>query len=139
MTDNLFLIAHKVSGAPAFDVATQMPCPECNKIIDGKAIEDARRLVCNECDNLGYWWVIPTSGHRAYPYWSVALCDVDDQYELNLDYWRDLGDGADYWPGPMPPDLPDHYTTSATPKFDLTEALGIKRKPAPSAPIDRRF
>lgn len=47
----LFLIAHKVRGKVAFDVAIQM------------AVE-------------GYdepWWIIPTSGHRAYPFWNGSF------------------------------------------------------------------
>lgn len=46
-----YLIAHKVRGEAAFDVAIKMQVE-------------------------GYdepWWIIPTSGHRAYPYWSVTL------------------------------------------------------------------
>jgi hypothetical protein len=39
----LFLIAHKVRGEPAFDVAVQMEMPD------------------------GVWWIVATSGHRAYP------------------------------------------------------------------------
>jgi len=64
----LYLIAHKVRGQPAFDIAIQM------------MMED------------GPWWIIPTSGHRAYPY-----------------AWRKLHD----WEvdAAMPASLPDHYPT----------------------------
>jgi len=67
----LFLIAHKVSGEAAFDVAAKMECPICvNDIFDEHG--------CVECDQQGFWWIIPTSGHRAYPYWWIGLNDVPD-------------------------------------------------------------
>lgn len=49
---DLFLIAHKVRGEPAFDVATRVQIGE----------EEG--------------WIIPTSGHRAYPYWFCSLLDL---------------------------------------------------------------
>lgn len=45
----LYLIAHKVRGEPAFDVAQR--------------IQIGEELA----------WIIPTSGWRAYPYWHVNL------------------------------------------------------------------
>lgn len=66
----LYLIAHKVRGEPAFDVAIRMETPS------------------------GNWWIIPTSGHRAYPYWNVAL-NVEDN-----EVWQIP---------PMPEHLRDHY------------------------------
>jgi hypothetical protein len=130
MTD-LFLIAHKVRGEATFDVATQMECPHC---VNGQvvAINKDELIACHECDSLGYWWIIPTSGHRAYPWWHQAL--------------DGLGQGSDigFWPDPiideMPSALPDHYTTKAEPKIDLASALGIMaRIHAPTPPIKRRF
>jgi hypothetical protein len=70
IASQLYLIAHKVRGEPAFDVACKMEMPD------------------------GDWWIIPTSGHRAYPFWHQELLDI--------------------WPE-MPADLPDHY-----PKSDYT-------------------
>lgn len=64
----LYLIAHKVRGEPAFDVAIN---------------------IGSEVD--GDMWIIPTSGHRAYPYWYSELVTADMET------------------GPMPEDLPDHY------------------------------
>jgi len=49
-----YLIAHKVCGKPTFDVAI---C--CN---DMGCVSDP-----------GPWWIIPTTGHRAYPYWWEPL------------------------------------------------------------------
>lgn len=129
MTDP-FLIAHKVRGEPAFDVAVQMECPECG------GDQDHLGIGCHECDSLGYWWIIPTSGHRAYPWWSTNLLDIDDSYYLKFEEDKS---GFLEGPGPMPSSLPDHYTTRAAPKVSLAEALGIKSRPVPSTPIVRRF
>lgn len=84
----LFLIAHKVRGEPAFDIAT--------------------RVLIGEEEG----WIIPTSGHRAYPYWHrpFGLC-------LGIETVPDC-----------PQDWPDHYATSAAPSVDLITALGIKPK-----------
>jgi hypothetical protein len=100
MTD--YLILHKVRGAPAFDVAER-------------------------CDDMGTesdpgpWWIIPTSGHRAYPYWTQPL-----SVEVP----------------PMPDDWPDHYQTSESPRRakaepmsrqeaeDLLSQMGFKMKPS---------
>jgi hypothetical protein len=83
----LYLVAHKVRGEVAFDIALQCTCPECNA------------AGCLECDGLGYWWIVPTSGHRAYPYWYYQL--------KGLVAYTNVG---------QPPDgLPDHYQTSAAP------------------------
>jgi hypothetical protein len=76
----LFLIAHKVRGEPAFDVATQLQIGE----------------------ELG--WVIPTSGHRAYPYWWYSLNRV-----INTITW------VDQPPTSMPEGLRDHYAAHAAP------------------------
>jgi hypothetical protein len=91
-----YLIAHKVRGERAFDVAERITCPECS----GTSSFDNGEG-CIECDNLGYWWIIPTSGHRAYPYHSISLADCINGWE-NIDI--------------LPSDWPDHYITSASPK-----------------------
>ena len=114
MTD-LYLIAHKVRGQPAFDVATRMECPLCTQ-------EDGDIPGCYECDDFGYWWIIPTSGHRAYPFGDWLLYAQDPIPEMP----------------PMPPSLPDHYPTRATPTISLAEALGLT-KPRPLPPIIRRI
>jgi hypothetical protein len=72
-----YLILHKVRGEPAFDVAVRI------KIGD----EDG--------------WIIPTSGHRAYParVWALEdLADVSDYPHNRLAYCKASLD-----------DLPDHY------------------------------
>ena len=92
----LYLIAHKVRGQPAFDIAERMP-------------------ELDEGDELG--WIIPTSGHRAHPYWKVRL----DQHER-------------YAIPDCPPSWPDHYPTAAEPRnspaagHGLLARLGLLRK-----------
>jgi hypothetical protein len=85
----LYLILHKVRGAPAWDVAEKV-------------------------DDM---WIIPTSGHRAYPFLVVNPIDMIACAE-----------------GPEWDALPDHYQVSAskTKKKDpdedykaLRDALGI--------------
>lgn len=123
MSSELYLVAHKVRGEPAFDVAIKMPCPEC----------DAQG--CNECDHAGHFWIIPTSGHRAYPYWSISISALLYDTERSPHEYSPecLLDAIPT----MPPDLPDHYTTRAEPKLSLADRLGLAAKPQP--PLKRRF
>lgn len=86
MSEELFLIAHKVRGEVAFDVAIQVQIGQ----------------------ELG--WIIPTSGHRAYPFWNASMA--------NFRILHPLGDGhnTNYpWDSlvpPMPEGLRDHYVAS---------------------------
>ena len=109
----LFLVAHKVRGKATFDVAVQMSCPECNGT--GWASLD---IGCMECEGGGYWWIIPTSGHRAYPYFDVQL---QDQWMAIL--------------SEMPEDLQDHYKCGPAPKFNIRSLFKATQKPT----IQRRF
>lgn len=95
----LYLIAHLVRGEPAFDIASQVE-------VEGEV-----------------WWIIPTSGHRAYPY---------ETWELD-----GLGQGSDcgfpLWSVCEPPSgHPDHFSTAAakgTGKItNLTALLGIGKR-----------
>src|SRR5215831_12095053 len=105
MSKERYLIAHKARGEQEFDVAEKQECALCQGALDG----------CPECEGLGYWWIVCTSGHRAYPYWSRYLT---------------IGD----CPGLPPEHLPDHYQTSARKgegKFsasELLEAIGLKKE-----------
>lgn len=113
----LYLIAHKVRGEPAFDIAHKL------EIGDEEG------------------WIIPTSGHRAYPYWSTPLM------ELVTDLGPALYDGGFKTVGDdipsMPTDLPEHYEVSAAPKGkgsgingrDLLAKLGMLK---PREPMSRR-
>lgn len=70
MNDDLFLIAHKVRGELAFDIATMLEVGD------------------------EVWWIIPTSGHRAYPATYIHLVSVTPDHvkmmsHTNLDNVRD--------------------------------------------------
>jgi hypothetical protein len=73
------LILHKVRGEPAFDIASKL------QIGDEEG------------------WIIPTSGHRAYPYKTWPIDPMRYQYEG------------------LPPDWPDHYQvdTGSAPKANF--------------------
>lgn len=93
MSETLYLIAHKVSGQPAFDVAIQL-----------EGVNDDGDII----------WIIPTSGHRAYPFHAEPL-------EKDLDRYVEA----------MPHNLPDHYPTSASPDKPKLNLAGLLPKPAP--------
>jgi hypothetical protein len=95
MSNKLFLVAHKVRGEPAFDVGIRSECPEC------------RGATCHECGD-GYWWIIPTSGHRAYPYWHMGLEPLAP---------------------PMPEGLRDHYAVAPRAKLSLEEIIATIGEP----------
>ena len=120
MTD--YLIIHKVRGQPAFDIAQR-------------------------CDDMGTesdpgpWWIIPTSGHRAYPMrsWLLEdLRDISDYPHQDPSIWagKKFNDFEDW---------PDHYQVTepnASPVGDLLatgrallETIGLLK---PKAPIRRR-
>lgn len=109
LTETPYLIAHKVRGQPTFDIAIQME------------MEDE------------VWWIIPTSGHRAYPYWHIPLMSCISLPEMTgwqscPDPWPDH-----YWQPGQTSDLviPDNAGSS------LLSALGLPTKAAPE-PIRRR-
>lgn len=82
-----FLILHKVRGEPAFDIAIR-------------------------CDDMGTesdpgpWWIIPTSGHRAYPYRHWQLEDLADTSDINANGYNEHPWTHDK----VPDDWPDHYS-----------------------------
>lgn len=141
MTD-LYLIAHKVRGQPAFDIACKIDCPECRGATE---IETGQMGAANciECDSIGFWWIIPTSGHRAYPWWSIELLQC---YNLESGEWIP----ANSCLPPMPPDLQDHYNIDrhlilkeytkeeVQAGIDLLKLIGLS-KPATQPPIVRRI
>lgn len=108
-----FLILHKVRGQSAFDIAEKMDCPLCIPSQNLRTIDE-----CNECNGGGYWWIIPTSGHRAYPYWHEPMYSfINVNSEVNQSLLNRAWSGEPN-PGPvvslnkecppMPDDLPDH-------------------------------
>jgi len=113
-----YLILHKVRGEPAFDIAERM---------EVEGYEEP-------------WWIIPTSGHRAYPYWHNLL----DEFGVDLSYPGEpefLTLGAMITK--MPPDWPDHYEASAsrsrlaTAASDILSIMGLGNA-KPQAPVKRR-
>jgi hypothetical protein len=93
-----FLIAHKVRGEVAFDIAINLG---------------------SETD--GDLWIIPTSGHRAYPFWYCELTrlSVDDSpYDpIEISHAYDI-----------PFALPDHYQCNDV----LRKAHRASSQPEPS-------
>jgi hypothetical protein len=75
--DELYLILHKVRGEPAFDIA--------QKIMIG--------------DEEG--WIIPTSGHRAYPHQIWKLLNLRNHV---------FGEVREIAICDIPNDWPDHYS-----------------------------
>lgn len=110
MVSEPFLIAHSVRGAAAFDVAEQMLCPLCEGRSWVANADTCEGFACIECDSLGYWWIIPTSGHRAYPYWSHPLNHAVD--------WAMMRIHGHAVPE-MPSGWPDHYKIGPAPKLDI--------------------
>lgn len=78
-----FLILHKVRGEPAFDIATRIRCPVCQGVgghnvpdFETGVVSDYEGWSCEECNGEGFWWIIPTSGHRAYPWYAIGVKDL---------------------------------------------------------------
>lgn len=131
MIDNLYLIAHSVRGQPAFDIAERTQCCVCHADQNVVGFKVPATEDCTNCDGVGYDWIIPTSGHRAYPYKSWNL--------------QELMSEAHCKPIPTMPDgVPDHYWHSGNDEVQarlnriedspLLERLGL----APKTPFVRR-
>lgn len=105
-----YLILHKVRGEPAFDIAEKME-------VEGEE-----------------WWIIPTSGHRAYPIWGEPL-----------NHFVQFKDGMVNWISDKPAwgygmasfsdwqSFPDHYQVVSEPKAKsvldkIVSALTPKQK-----------
>lgn len=97
-----FLILHKVRGEPAFDIAIRMTIGS----------EEG--------------WIIPTSGHRAYPYRTWNLDDLYDGSDMDMPAPLDVFDTVE-----LPVDHPDHYEArpapTGTPLKGLLEKLGLRK------------
>lgn len=103
----LYLIVHKVRGEPAFDIAEKME------------VEDE------------VWWIVPTSGHRAYPSDYIPLP------------WLVTKAGESPLECMMMPDesTPEHYEVSAAPKGSEgsgLSAMALLTKLGLRKPIVRR-
>lgn len=106
------LILHKVRGEPAFDIA--------EKLMIG--------------DEEG--WIIPTSGHRAYPCRHWPLDDLSDVSDITRAGYHDHP--YEYIDEPIPADWPDHYPVQGQPpkaNFNIMKVIsGLLPKMK-----DRRF
>jgi hypothetical protein len=107
-----YLILHKVRGEPAFDIADKL------QIGDEEG------------------WIIPTSGHRAYPYMAWILDDLADISDINMNGNHTRPATLDHM---VPADWPDHYQTEvgSPPKADFN-IMSIISKLMPKMK-DRRF
>lgn len=111
----LFLILHKVRGEPAFDIAER--CDEMGTASDP-----------------GPWWIIPTSGHRAYPFrwWGLGSMVCQDTIDT---YNQDIVQPLVEFENGLPADWPDHYAPKPAPYpgliDDLLSALGLAPGPKP--------
>lgn len=127
-----YLILHKVRGQPAFDIAIKMRCPICEGARQG--LDEIGAFTCNACDPYdGWWWIVSTSGHRAYPSDYIQLKHLQ----------TDMGEYAVEHMAPPDDDLPDHcqYDLDRTPQGpvaspDVAKALSALIKPEP--PLVRR-
>lgn len=120
-----FLILHKVRGEPAFDVAIKMDCPACHGVGTPDVPDDwpYRVVGCDECDGTGEWWIIPTSGHRAHPWWTRQLHIVEPA-DVHIAITTPVPDG---WP--------DHYSTKLAPRIDISSVFAALK---PKVEVDRR-
>src|SRR5882724_509161 len=123
MTAQLFLIAHSVRDEAAFDVAAKMECPHCHGVGCARLHpEDTYEgPSCLECDSLGYWWIIPTSGHRAFPYWYTEINELMYAAGMIVDK-------------PMPSGWPDHYRVGPTPTLNIMSLFKAQREAKPHIP-----
>lgn len=113
--DTPYLILHKVRGLPAFDIAIQM-------IVE---------------DHDDPWWIIPTSGHRAYPAKAWAI----NELYIDANGCKDDMVWLEGFAQCIPIDeVPDHYPNKSSPTEDqsfgkaLLTKLGLLK---PKLPVRR--
>lgn len=144
MSEKRYLVAHKVRGELAFDVAIQMTCPTCreNEPLDGDRLGTTPAKGCNQCEGEGFWWIIPTSGHRAHPVmqWELkTLCHYIPEHGWQPSIIDELGpiEGMSCWAS-----TPEHYQDNRAPAPSrpafLDKLLGNARPATPLKPIPRR-
>ena len=111
-----YLVAHVVRGEPAFDIAIRL------QIGDEEG------------------WIIPTSGHRAYPYWACQLIIDNEPIQDNpitpRHPWIRMQD--DLAVPPAPDGWPDHYQTHAAKGTGLITNLAERLGLIPKGRINRR-
>lgn len=101
-----YLILHKVRGEPAFDIAIRLL--ECTEADETKGIVTLDEI-----------WIIPTSGHRAYPSWSVPLSRLGWN-NPDVENWTKICDNYVVRDKTVllmeVANLPDHYACNDSPK-----------------------
>jgi hypothetical protein len=108
MIEELYLILHRVRGEPAFDIAQKLQIHSPAESYD-EAYEEI--------------WIIPTSGHRAYPYRWWPLEDLSDISDINSAGYHERPASLDHT---VPANWPDHYPAART----------APARPRVGAPID---
>lgn len=121
MLDDLYLIAHSVRGEPAFDIALR--CEDMGTPNDE-----------------GPWWIIPTSGHRAYPIWQCELKQLLTAAHISQDtgylhhcLTTKMADAIDHYWHSGHDEIQRRY--DAEEGRPLLEKLGLIKPPTP---INRR-
>jgi len=93
------------------------------------------------------WWILPSTGHRAYPFWDYPLCELG--YFLSSDDFVFVTDRAK----PMPKDLQDFWSITVAPSaierkaernsgLNLLQSIGItveRKHHALSGELKRRI
>jgi len=126
VTSPLFLIAHSVRGEAAFDVAVQMECPHCAGAGEIWGLSSNKQFHCFDCDEQGFWWIIPTSGHRAFPYWQWPLNGLYKKFGEEYD---SLGE-----PPSVPPGWPDHFKSLPAPTLNIMSLFKSHHEAKPHIP-----
>jgi hypothetical protein len=103
----LYLILHKVRGEPAFDIAQKL------------------HIHTSTCASGSYEeiWIIPTSGHRAYPYRKWLLDDLIDISDINNAGVHESPASLDHT---LPDDWPDHYQMAKPLRLAATGGVTIE-------------
>ncbi len=120
--NELFLIAHKVRGAATFDVAEKMECPLCE-------------AGCVECDGMRFWWIVGTSGHRAYPWRWWPLANMQYVSLAEVQEWDNVVQPMVEIQNGIPEDWPDHFTPLRPQKINIKALF----KSEPKQHIQRRL
>jgi hypothetical protein len=107
--EELYLIVHLVRGEPALDIAIKL------QIGDEEG------------------WLIPTSGHRAYPYYTWPMSDLYDGSDMDMPAPLDILDNVD-----PPEGHPDHYQATAAKGRGLVSNLVSLLSLIPKGRINRR-
>lgn len=136
-----FLILHRVRGEHAFDIAEKFCNAWCHPCQPKCGLWNGETCAAQE-EN---WWIIPTSGHRAYPYHMWPLLEMAfEQNVLNGGGSLKIGQLDEYTLRP-PKDWLDHYACNDRPIASTAEhksfAKGLLEKLGLVKPmrVERRF